>query len=792
MKNFRTLLAELAENSPKEVTFTFGRFQGLTIGHEKLLDSIFKQPGDHYVFISQSIGDEKNPLSPEAKKKLLISAYPENKKAFSIEFRTPFEALGFLVDKGYSRIKMIVGEDRVDTFKQSFSGNTFPVEVKSAGDRSESGNKVEQSAGNILRDLARAGQLKEFQAAAMTKLSADQKIDMFNQIRKAHGKAPVKVSVAEKIREDYVSGKIFNIGDIVTEGSNSFKIIDRGSNYVRVTNVEGKVSRKWLTDIQTKRTVDKTFAEAYKPLDESSFSCNGYTPVFPNKAPVAAFRASAGHCDQYALLEAIKATETMYASKDLKSLYESYNRSGDFLAKLGDIESHTYRKEFQNLIAKRLLENISSVSEVFAHDKEKIANFFADVVGVNKNLTVESTIQRCVNKINNTQLSESQKKIYVELIDCLIAEGFEFDFYNLNFIRECSVTEGSDRDLLIYADSIIESLTFEDLVSDYSEENFVILKEAFGKKSVKIEEPLSDKKIQQRAKQIALQYMKQRKSRKAVDRLTTAERKKIEEIVNKKGSVLTMISKKLGKKIKKIESERLLPKEEPEIVKPEFFGIHYGNTPNLKSLSGDKWGSGAKGAEKERVLNSSDKRLRKRIYFYLQQNPNSLPKPETEVIGSEVYRARLDNIYDATNDPEGIIKNRKPNTDLETAILDAGYDGYLNRDFLNGAIVVLGKDSIDVDYLGTRHDAQKKIGPIGEVGREAKNSEPEKPNITSFRKTSDGFESGLLSGDQSLFLIMNKKEMAEKFPSYDMRSGRAFFSDESEKEEFIKWYNSKV
>ena len=584
MKNFKTLLNELKTSKPKEAVFTFGRFQGLTIGHQKLLDSLFSQDGDHFVFISQTNDDQKNPLSPEFKQKILKSIYPEHKKSFSIEFRTPIEALDSLIEKGYTKIKMIVGQDRVDSFKSAFDGRDFPVSIQSAGDRTESGDAAEQATGETLRDLARAGALKDFNNLAHSAMSADQKIEMFNEIRKAYGKDKVKVSTAEKIREEYVAGKIFNVGDYVSDDKGSYKILERCSNYVRVVNPDGKVSRKWLTDIEAKREVSRTFAEAFKTSSKpTEFSVNGYTPRFPSKLPVKAFAASVDHPDQYGLLEAIKETEKMFNTFDLKKRYQSFVRSGEFLEKLGLIESHKYRAEFESQLAMDLIDNVKEVGTIFDHNKEKIVEFFADLVGVNKNLTVESTVQRCVNKINNTILSETQKKLYVDLIDLLIEEGIEFDFYSLNFIRECKVEEGSDRDLLLFADQLIECMTFEDIVPLYEESDFVIITEAFGKKSVKVEQPLDDRKIQRKAKQIAVQYMKQRKSRKAVDQLTTAEKKKIEEIVGQKGSVLTMISRKLGKKIKKIEAERLIEPEETqsvEVVK---------ETPIMSNLSPKGW-----------------------------------------------------------------------------------------------------------------------------------------------------------------------------------------------------------
>jgi len=87
MKKFKSLLSELNNNVPKEAVFTFGRFQGLTVGHEKLLDSLFAQPGDHFVFISQTKDDQKNPLTAETKKKFLVAAYPRKTKRLSLLIR---------------------------------------------------------------------------------------------------------------------------------------------------------------------------------------------------------------------------------------------------------------------------------------------------------------------------------------------------------------------------------------------------------------------------------------------------------------------------------------------------------------------------------------------------------------------------------------------------------------------------------------------------------------------------------------------------------------------------------
>lgn len=560
MKNFKYLLSELNSTKTKKVSFTFGRFQGLTIGHEKLLEKLFSDSGDHRVFISQTVGDKKNPLSVEFKQKLLKELYPEHKNHFLIEYKTPFDAARFLVDSGYTDITMYVGEDRERSFKDSFKSSFPQIKIKSVGERDGSSKKeVERSSAQKLRELARAGSKKEFNDLAHGGMTADQKQRMFNELRRAYGEPEIDISEAEKLREDYVSGKIFKVGDYVTEGSNAFKIVDRCSNYVRVMDRDGNVSRKWLTNLQPQRDAHRTFAESVKTA--GVFSFNGYIPKIENERIIEAFsKFTVSKEDQYAILESIKETEKFLNSSDLKDIYEGFSKSGDYLTKLGVIESHQYRSDFEKQIASKLIESVEDIGRVLSHDKEKIVQLFADILGVNKGLNVESTMLRCVNEINSVSLTEAQKKIYTKFVDVILEEGVTFDFYKLNYIKESFTNPGTVRDVLMWASAKIDELGIDDIITLYQDGDVSVLKESNGQKKVVVNNPIMDGvKIQRKAKQIAVQYMKHRKSRKAVDQLTSQEKKKIEEIVNQRGSVLTMISRKLGKKIKKIEADRMAP-----------------------------------------------------------------------------------------------------------------------------------------------------------------------------------------------------------------------------------------
>lgn len=134
-------------------------------------------------------------------------------------------------------------------------------------------------------------------------------------------------------------------------------------------------------------------------------------------------------------------------------------------------------------------------------------------------------------------------------------------------------------------------------------------------------------------------------------------------------------------------------------------GVHYSKEPNLSSLSGDRYGTGLKGAEAQRLADSRDPRIKKRVYFYLAQ-PNALPRAESG-LGDHVYRQDLPNMLKQGEEMSQLY--RAANGDLnafEASILDAGYDGYSVAS-LNMAVVM--NQDVPVEYLGNRQEAAERI-----------------------------------------------------------------------------------
>jgi hypothetical protein len=121
--------------------------------------------------------------------------------------------------------------------------------------------------------------------------------------------------------------------------------------------------------------------------------------------------------------------------------------------------------------------------------------------------------------------------------------------------------------------------------------------------------------------------------------------------------------------------------------------VHYGRQAGLSVLSGSSSGTGIKGAEQDRLSAPGvDPRIKRRVYFYI---PTSVGIPQSEIgLGAHVYMADLDGLYNPHTTTKPIAKSGNA---LETAVLDAGYKGYVNPE--QGSIVVLDQD-VPVRYAG--------------------------------------------------------------------------------------------
>jgi Large polyvalent protein associated domain 38/ADP-Ribosyltransferase in polyvalent proteins len=135
-----------------------------------------------------------------------------------------------------------------------------------------------------------------------------------------------------------------------------------------------------------------------------------------------------------------------------------------------------------------------------------------------------------------------------------------------------------------------------------------------------------------------------------------------------------------------------------------YRGVHYGKN-QVSVLTGRSWSTGIKGAERERLEASNDPRLKKRIYFYIPKENGEMPLPEAGV-GHHVYEQTFANILGPTPELNRIASAAsKEGKSFESAVIDAGYDGYAVPSM--GMMVILNHDA-PVKYLGTRAELAER------------------------------------------------------------------------------------
>jgi hypothetical protein len=129
--------------------------------------------GDAYVFVSSTEDKKQNPL-PVGRKVEILKLQTADLPVRIInttksECRTLPAILHKLLDAGYERLVMFVGEDRIAPFT-TLVGRMFPAEqvakiqILSAGKRNESAKNITGVSGTKMRAAAVAGNLNTFKA----------------------------------------------------------------------------------------------------------------------------------------------------------------------------------------------------------------------------------------------------------------------------------------------------------------------------------------------------------------------------------------------------------------------------------------------------------------------------------------------------------------------------------------------------------------------------------------------------------------------------------------------------
>ena len=177
----------------KTAVVTFGSFNPPTKGHERVfkkVHSLAGGTGDAFIFPSRTGPDkgEKYPIHPEIKIRILKDFFPEYNFVDDEKVKNPFHAVGYLGDKGYTDIILVVGSDRVEEFTRRFSNpekffDSF--KIVSGGEREEKNTGVAGMSSTKARNAAKEGDIGKFRAA--TGWAGEQSENLMMAVRKGLG-----------------------------------------------------------------------------------------------------------------------------------------------------------------------------------------------------------------------------------------------------------------------------------------------------------------------------------------------------------------------------------------------------------------------------------------------------------------------------------------------------------------------------------------------------------------------------------------------------------------------------
>jgi len=263
---------QTSEDSSETLTVVFGRFNPPTVGHGKLLSAAKKASagGDLKIYPSRSQDPKKNPLDPDMKvsyMKKMFSEY-EDDIVNDDEMKSIFDVLIAANEDGYTSINIIVGSDRQAEFENlatKYNGELYDFEeirVISAGVRDADAEGVEGMSASKMRKAVADGDFESFRKGTPKELDDGDTQALFDAVRQGMGIKAKKKEVAEMweiapkcdpkgLREQYVGGLIYRIGDIVESLHTGLvgKIIRRGTNHLICVTEEEYMFKSWIRDV---------------------------------------------------------------------------------------------------------------------------------------------------------------------------------------------------------------------------------------------------------------------------------------------------------------------------------------------------------------------------------------------------------------------------------------------------------------------------------------------------------------------------------------------------------------
>jgi hypothetical protein len=292
------------------LTIVFGRFNPPTIGHEKLLKAANKAAtgGNLKIYPSRTQDPKKNPLDPSTKISFMRKMFPDYAEQIinDPDMKSIFDVLVNADKDGYGNVNIVVGSDRQSEFEnlaQKYNGDLYQfdlIRVISAGMRDADAEGAEGMSASKMRKAVMDDDLDSFRKGTPKQLDDGDVQTLFNSVRQAMGAKKQKVQkegyslweIAPKydmtnLRENYLIGKIFKIGDIVENLNTGLigEIIRRGTNHLICLTQENRMFKSWIKDVMEYTEVKMDSAQRVSGKPNTLAGTTGYFKYAAKQTP---------------------------------------------------------------------------------------------------------------------------------------------------------------------------------------------------------------------------------------------------------------------------------------------------------------------------------------------------------------------------------------------------------------------------------------------------------------------------------------------------------------------------
>ena len=608
---------------PNSIVVTFGDFQIPNVSHGKLLNQLNKicefKSADNKIFVCENEVSNKEPLLCEKKIYFLQRAFRENSFESYEDTQTAITEKVKQLSEQYSSITILTQESKAEKLQESLKkAGLSSVEIITYGNLDPDSESKFGVSNAKIRESAKSGDFAAFRKGVTPMLTELDSKRLMNDIREGMGLEPIKEVLkfqTNSLREDYISGKVFNVGDMVSENNRIFEIVSRGPNYVTVVDGSGNTMKKWLDSLKLVN-IKEDVQPGYAP---SQITYKGYTTknFDHSEDAVKAFRSTIlRDGDPVAILNALKATDfymgmndrhiqgEKFTDEERDAWINAHEKARDYLNKLGEFAHHQdYWHMHQHELEDALIPYTKSAEKKEAVDESTNPK-------TPMNSKYESFVKNILKKTSDPMPKISNEAMGIGVFDtstALVKQGTtivpdlapERDQLRKKKIRYHlgEETDSDDKEV----NSVISLLSDDDLFDAYEDDELHIIDDNTGELVSKLKEDVdtnseemivevlsraerirtkirfakseakrerrlvialhtrsTPKKLSMRARRIAIKLLKKRIAKKPLNSLSVPERERIEKIVEMNKALVDRIAMKLAPKVRKLENDRLV------------------------------------------------------------------------------------------------------------------------------------------------------------------------------------------------------------------------------------------